>query len=127
MNGWRALTHRNYLDHSSFTSTSPGGVVNLWQKLVKAGMMGRGMRPECVLDLSCEGKTSLGRGLELKLGCALSLLRSQATIQKDGWGLACGDVRLKMTVGHSHTLSHLGIPLRLLLTGQARGLWSSSK
>ena len=32
-----------------------------------------------------------------------------------------------MTAGHGHTLSHLGIPLRLLLTGQARGLWSSSK
>lgn len=25
VNGWRALTHRNRLDHSSFTSTSPGG------------------------------------------------------------------------------------------------------
>lgn len=25
VDGWRALTHRNHLDHSSFTNTSPGG------------------------------------------------------------------------------------------------------
>lgn len=59
VNGWRALTHRNHLDHSSFTSTFPRGM-NIWQELVKARMMERGRRAERLLGPSCERKTSLG-------------------------------------------------------------------
>lgn len=38
------------------------GRMNLWQKLVKAEVMGRSREAERVLDTSCDRKTSLGVG-----------------------------------------------------------------
>lgn len=51
VNEWRALTHRNHLDCSSFTNTSPVGNESL-EGAVKAGMMGRGRKVEQVLGPS---------------------------------------------------------------------------